>query len=110
MSCCSGTVSWEHVYPESGYGKGACGDCDAEEYQFAWPSPLGCAPCGKSIGCNGGEVFYGPACNTAATASRCDTGPACELKRMADFTPALFMVWAPLSKGLIENMHAGGCC
>jgi hypothetical protein len=29
---------------------------------------------------------------------------------MADFTPALFMVWAPLSKGLIENMHAGGCC
>jgi|SRR5271157_5755991 len=107
MSCCSGTVSW---FCSGSSCSGACKTCTSSEFQFAWPAPLGCAPCGKKIGCNGGEVFYEPSCNTAATAERCDTGPACELKRMADFTKALFMAFAPLSQGVIHNMHAGGCC
>jgi len=52
-------------------------------------------------------------CTIYNGALRVDSGPACSLGRMADFTKSLFMQWAPLSQGLIHNMRATtniGCC
>lgn len=112
MACCKGQATWFCTYPDSGCGHGACGTCNSSSWQFAWPSPLGCAPCGTSLGCGTTRDFTNN-CSVWNSGARCDTGPACSTGHMVDFTKSLFMEFAPLSQGVISNMRAASaavCC
>jgi hypothetical protein len=111
-TCCKGQATWFCTYPDGSCGTGACGTCNSGYWQYAWPAPLGCAPCGIGRTC-GANLWLSDNCGTYYGASRCDTGPACWTGHMVDLTKALFLQFAPLSQGLINNMRAttdASCC
>jgi hypothetical protein len=74
--------------------------------------------CGCSMGPIGcGALLYfswgSGRCNIYNPGRRTDSGPDCYLARNADFSPSLFMQFAPLSTGVLTNVITTtnlGCC
>lgn len=140
MSCAKGTVSWFCLYPDKCTSTfcdgrdtcdhsccdngncanscnlskvthgGCCNDAASKSgWWFAWPAQ--CTP-PFGVSC-GALISFTPNCQSYWGAKRADTGPACSLDRLADFTQALFTQMKPLCSGIITGVRAttsAGCC
>ena len=137
MATCCGSASISYYSCDG--GGGACGDCNDNNWGFAWAAHGGasvpaCDCCGSGCICNnngctdltcacsmgaitcGDGLFFSwgsSRCYTYFEGLRVDSGPDCYLDRVADFSPALFMKFAPLSQGVLTDVVVttnGGCC
>jgi hypothetical protein len=135
VPCCKGKASWFCCYPDpcgcdggccqgnncsagcsssSKEGLGACCTCNSGNWGFAWrTTSFSCGvPCGLTHSC-GDRPYFSKNCTVWNPAHKVDTGPACGLGRMTDFTKSLFMQFAPLSAGVVSNIRMSGtidCC
>jgi hypothetical protein len=103
--CCNGTHPTQGCSSEPHCGQGSCLTCNSGNFGFAWRSDT---YCGCNFSC-GTYAEFSHDCNHTlnfVSAPRVDTGPCSTCTSMVDFTKALFMVFAPLSQGLITFMQA----